>query len=1047
MARGAVPALLVLLLLLPSGGRQGHLVVADEAEVGQHAAGGSQAAVADIAELANAGVWLAPGGYAYLTDELLAYGAPGGSAGGGEVEYTLEGVSGGLWVKLDGEALSVGDGFTQADVSGGRVKLWVEAEGAAAPGGFAFSVASGGEAVAEGALFRVELSGGGGTLAAVAAEVVVVAAGGAGATLRRSSLHYASTGHEPVVYTLLGADGVAALLDGRPLRAGESWRQADVDAGRLVIRHSGALYDNGVGEFELTRLPAGGSGMPPSSPLGATLAFSVDSADAGNGPLEGALTVEVAASFPSPAWSPLRAPAVPRGGALTLTPAMLEYTVLFSPAFAAADGDAALRFAVVAVTGGALRVRGAPAALARAAPPADAPGTFTQADLRAGRVVLHHGGGRTDTATLLYWVGFGPAWTAGRLDVAVREPEAEPPSTVISFSARLAFAAPPYTSRRRALLQPAPLPDSSAAFAAALTGALATISATFDPGNEMAVNLLLTLLTTWPASVFQELPGLLSASIIWITVDGDVVPSSFDSSPTPSGFNESAYNTARAGSVLDRHSGIILSVCVALSILFFGMCALATWAYVYGKRRVAPMYEAAAPASPPPRDSVAAAQRQRQQKPREYLYAFLASTCDNFAEERLLGSGGFGKVYRGALPDGTDIAIKRLDDNSMQGHTQFLVEIRTMMDCSHPNVLRLVGFCRQVGHRCIVSELMPGGSLADVLRKANEPGNAVELPWKRRVKLALDSARGMAYLHASNPPIVHRDLKSTNILVDGTGRAVIADFGMTRLFDTAPGALHVTTRLIGTHGYIAPEYIYTGSLTPKADVYSFGVVMLELLTGLPAIDTNRGQDRSNLAAPPCVSPLQRRILNMLLWLQELLEGRDADGLAEVLCAAGCALVAWPLPALELFMGAVAGCVAQQPDDRPEFSALVAQLEEVLRQPVTAEAESFNQSEDRDCIERKLCLICLDQERDQMLLPCNHIVACTGCIGMLTECPVCRERTTAVAQHEFLGRTFVHIPEVLADAGAEEDRMHAPSAPPLPDPWAASPALGGRLGSL
>jgi len=185
----------------------------------------------------------------------------------------------------------------------------------------------------------------------------------------------------------------------------------------------------------------------------------------------------------------------------------------------------------------------------------------------------------------------------------------------------------------------------------------------------------------------------------------------------------------------------------------------------------------------------------------------------------------------------------------------------------------------------------------------------------------------------------------------------------------------------------------------------------------------------------------------VLWLQELLEGRDADGLAEVLCAAGCALVAWPLPALELFMGAVAGCVAQQPDDRPEFSALVAQLEEVLRQPVTAEVETPDQSEDRDRIERKLCLICLDQERDQMLLPCNHIVACTGCIGMLTECPVCRERTTAVAQHEFLGRTFVHIPEVLADAGAEEDRMHAPSAPPLPDPWAASPALGGRLGSL
>ncbi|PIA59777.1 hypothetical protein AQUCO_00400579v1 [Aquilegia coerulea] len=220
---------------------------------------------------------------------------------------------------------------------------------------------------------------------------------------------------------------------------------------------------------------------------------------------------------------------------------------------------------------------------------------------------------------------------------------------------------------------------------------------------------------------------------------------------------------------------------------------------------------------------------------RWFSYDELKKGTNNFLDSNEVGSGGYGKVYRGLLPNGQVVAIKRAQLGSMQGGFEFKTEIELLSRVHHKNLVSLVGFCFEQGEQMLVYEYMPNGTLRDSLSGRS----GIYLDWKRRLRITLGSARGLAYLHElANPPIIHRDIKSTNILLDENLTAKVADFGLSKLVnDTAKG--HVSTQVKGTLGYLDPEYYMTQQLTEKSDVYSFGVVMLELITSKQPIEKGK----------------------------------------------------------------------------------------------------------------------------------------------------------------------------------------------------------------
>ncbi|XP_042013454.1 leucine-rich repeat receptor protein kinase HPCA1-like [Salvia splendens] len=220
---------------------------------------------------------------------------------------------------------------------------------------------------------------------------------------------------------------------------------------------------------------------------------------------------------------------------------------------------------------------------------------------------------------------------------------------------------------------------------------------------------------------------------------------------------------------------------------------------------------------------------------RWFSYEELKKCTGNFSDSNQIGSGGYGKVYRGVLSAGQVVAIKKAQNGSNQGGLEFKTEIELLSRVHHKNLLGLVGFCFEQGHQMLVYEFMSKGTL----RESLSGRSGVYLDWKRRVRVALGSARGLAYLHdLANPPIIHRDVKSTNILLDDNLTAKVADFGLSKLVsDSSKG--HVSTQVKGTLGYLDPEYYMTQQLTEKSDVYSFGVVMLELITARQPIEKGK----------------------------------------------------------------------------------------------------------------------------------------------------------------------------------------------------------------
>ncbi|KAF6163502.1 hypothetical protein GIB67_002507 [Kingdonia uniflora] len=215
------------------------------------------------------------------------------------------------------------------------------------------------------------------------------------------------------------------------------------------------------------------------------------------------------------------------------------------------------------------------------------------------------------------------------------------------------------------------------------------------------------------------------------------------------------------------------------------------------------------------------------QEQKFFAFETLVSATKDFHPSNRLGEGGFGPVYKGKLEDGREIAVKKLLRNSNQGKKEFMNEVRLLARVQHRNVVNLLGYCTHGEEKLLVYEYLPHESIDKFLFNSRRRS---ELDWKKRYDAIVGVARGILYLHEdSHICIIHRDIKASNILLDDKWTPKVADFGMARLFPE--DQTHVNTRVAGTNGYMAPEYVMHGQLSKKADVFSFGVLMLELITG------------------------------------------------------------------------------------------------------------------------------------------------------------------------------------------------------------------------
>ncbi|CAI5535745.1 unnamed protein product [Closterium sp. Naga37s-1] len=250
---------------------------------------------------------------------------------------------------------------------------------------------------------------------------------------------------------------------------------------------------------------------------------------------------------------------------------------------------------------------------------------------------------------------------------------------------------------------------------------------------------------------------------------------------------------------------------------------------------------------------------------RTFKFKELHKATQGFKEpDNVLGEGGFGKVYKGFLKDwegskdAFPIAVKKLNPNSFQGQQEWLAEILLLGRVRHQNLVKLLGYCAENGEGMLVYEFLGKGSLDYHLfpePKEDDPTPPTPLPWEVRLRIALDAAAGLAYLHENN--VIHRDFKAPNILLDDDWSAKLTDFGLAKGADT--DQTHVTTRIMGTMGYLDPKYMETGQLTRKSDVYAFGVMLLELLTG------KRAMDQTQQGMPPLTA-----------WAQQYLNQRKPD---------------------------------------------------------------------------------------------------------------------------------------------------------------------------
>ncbi|XP_039006725.1 probable serine/threonine-protein kinase PBL28 [Hibiscus syriacus] len=284
-----------------------------------------------------------------------------------------------------------------------------------------------------------------------------------------------------------------------------------------------------------------------------------------------------------------------------------------------------------------------------------------------------------------------------------------------------------------------------------------------------------------------------------------------------------------------------------------------------------------------------------------------AATC-SFSDENLLGKGGFGRVNKGTLKTGEVVAIKKMElppFKEAEGEREFRVEVDILSRLNHPNLVSLIGYCADGKHRFLVYEYMRKGNLQDHLNGIGE----TKMDWPSRLKVALGAARGLAYLHSSSAvgiPIVHRDFKSTNVLLSANFEAKISDFGLAKLMPEGQETC-VTARVLGTFGYFDPEYTSTGKLTLQSDVYAFGVVLLELLTGRRAVDINQGPNDQNLVLQV------RHILNDRKKLRKVIDPEMARN-------------SYTIESIAIFANLASRCVRIESGERPSMSECVKELQ-------------------------------------------------------------------------------------------------------------------------
>ncbi|KAK4757246.1 hypothetical protein SAY87_007373 [Trapa incisa] len=291
-----------------------------------------------------------------------------------------------------------------------------------------------------------------------------------------------------------------------------------------------------------------------------------------------------------------------------------------------------------------------------------------------------------------------------------------------------------------------------------------------------------------------------------------------------------------------------------------------------------------------------------------FTYEEMWLATKHFRPDMIIGEGGFGIVYKGVVDDGvrkgyrtTKVAIKELNTEGFQGDREWLAEVIYLGQLSHPNLVKLIGYCCEDEHRILVYEYMAGGSLEkNLFRRVG-----CTLTWPKRMKIALGVAKGLAFLHGAERSIIYRDFKPSNILLDEDCNPKLSDFGLAKEGPVGDQT-HVSTRVMGTYGYAAPEYIMTGHLTARSDVYGFGVVLLEMLMGRGAMEKNKPNRDHNLVE------WARPFLNKNKKLPRILDPR-IEGQYSVRTAMKVAGLAYQ-------------CLSSNPKGRPVMSEVVETLE-------------------------------------------------------------------------------------------------------------------------
>ncbi|CAL5386797.1 unnamed protein product [Camellia sinensis] len=311
---------------------------------------------------------------------------------------------------------------------------------------------------------------------------------------------------------------------------------------------------------------------------------------------------------------------------------------------------------------------------------------------------------------------------------------------------------------------------------------------------------------------------------------------------------------------------------------------------------------------------------------KSFSFSDLKMATRNFRPDSVLGEGGFGSVFKGWIDEnsftaskpgtGIIIAVKRLNQEGFQGHKEWLAEVNYLGQFYHPHLVKLIGYCLEDEHRLLVYEFMPRGSLENHLFRRGSYFQP--LSWNLRLRVAIGAAKGLAFLHSAETKVIYRDFKTSNILLDSNYNAKLSDFGLAKDGPTGDKS-HVSTRVMGTYGYAAPEYLATGHLTARSDVYSFGVVLLEMLSGRRAVDKNRPSGEHNLVewAKPYLAS-KRKIFRIL---DNRLEGQYSLDIAYK--AANLAL----------------RCLSTESKFRPNMDEVVKELEQLRDSKETGNARS------------------------------------------------------------------------------------------------------------